>query len=34
MTTPAPLTGLLPLNPEQLARLQAATTDLTPEQLA
>ncbi|EFP2798273.1 NADPH-dependent assimilatory sulfite reductase flavoprotein subunit [Salmonella enterica] len=34
MTTPAPLTGLLPLNLEQLARLQAATTDLTPEQLA
>ncbi|EBL7062387.1 NADPH-dependent assimilatory sulfite reductase flavoprotein subunit [Salmonella enterica] len=34
MTTPAPLTGLLPLNPEQLARLQAATTDLTPGQLA
>lgn len=34
MTTPAPLTGLLPLNPEQLSRLQAATTDLTPEQLA
>ncbi|HAK3427388.1 TPA: NADPH-dependent assimilatory sulfite reductase flavoprotein subunit [Salmonella enterica] len=34
MTTPAPLTGLLPLNPEQLARLQVATTDLTPEQLA
>ncbi|EFR7535854.1 NADPH-dependent assimilatory sulfite reductase flavoprotein subunit [Salmonella enterica] len=33
MTTPAPLTGLLPLNPEQLSRLQAATTDLTPEQL-
>ncbi|EDY3024438.1 NADPH-dependent assimilatory sulfite reductase flavoprotein subunit [Salmonella enterica] len=34
MTTPAPLTGLLPLNPEQLSRLQAATTDLTLEQLA
>lgn len=34
MTTHAPLTGLLPLNPEQLARLQAATTDLTPMQLA
>ncbi len=34
MTTQDPLTGLLPLNPEQLARLQAATTDLTPEQLA
>ncbi|EAS6743481.1 NADPH-dependent assimilatory sulfite reductase flavoprotein subunit [Salmonella enterica] len=34
MTTPATLTGLLPLNPEQLSRLQAATTDLTPEQLA
>ncbi|EHC68064.1 Sulfite reductase NADPH flavoprotein alpha-component [Salmonella enterica subsp. enterica serovar Mississippi str. A4-633] len=25
---------MLPLNPEQLSRLQAATTDLTPEQLA
>jgi sulfite reductase (NADPH) flavoprotein alpha-component len=25
---------LLPLNPEQLARLQAATTDFTPTQLA
>ncbi|SUG13480.1 sulfite reductase subunit alpha [Salmonella enterica subsp. arizonae] len=34
MTTQAPLTGLLPLNPQQLARLQAATTDFTPEQLA
>ncbi|WP_079774417.1 NADPH-dependent assimilatory sulfite reductase flavoprotein subunit [Salmonella bongori] len=34
MMTQAPLTGLLPLNAEQLARLQAATTDLTPEQLA
>lgn len=28
------MTGLLPLNAEQLARLQAATTDLTPTQLA
>ncbi|EGB6347914.1 NADPH-dependent assimilatory sulfite reductase flavoprotein subunit [Salmonella enterica] len=34
MTTQAPLTGLLPLNPQQLARLQAATTDFSPEQLA
>lgn len=34
MTTQAPPTALLPLNPEQLARLQAATTDLTPNQLA
>ncbi|EAV4984332.1 NADPH-dependent assimilatory sulfite reductase flavoprotein subunit [Salmonella enterica] len=34
MTTQAPLTGLLPLNPQQLARLQAVTTDFTPEQLA
>ncbi|AUV42363.1 NADPH-dependent assimilatory sulfite reductase flavoprotein subunit [Citrobacter freundii complex sp. CFNIH9] len=34
MTTQAPPSALLPLNPEQLARLQAATTDLTPAQLA
>lgn len=34
MTTQAPPSALLPLNPEQLARLQAATTDLTPTQLA
>lgn len=34
MTTQAPPTALLPLNPEQLARLQAATTDLSPTQLA
>lgn len=34
MTTQAPPSALLPLNPEQLARLQAATTDLTPMQLA
>ncbi|MBP8254378.1 MAG: NADPH-dependent assimilatory sulfite reductase flavoprotein subunit, partial [Citrobacter sp.] len=34
MTTQAPLSALLPLNPEQLARLQAATTDLSPAQLA
>ena len=34
MTTQAPPYTLLPLNPEQLARLQAATTDLTPAQLA
>ncbi|MEG0800942.1 MAG: NADPH-dependent assimilatory sulfite reductase flavoprotein subunit [Citrobacter sp.] len=34
MTTQAPPSALLPLNPEQLARLQAATTDLTPSQLA
>jgi len=34
MTTQAPPSNLLPLNPEQLARLQAATTDLTPTQLA
>lgn len=34
MTTQAPPSALLPLNPEQLARLQAATTDLTPNQLA
>jgi sulfite reductase (NADPH) flavoprotein alpha-component len=29
MTTQAPPSNLLPLNPEQLARLQAATTDFT-----
>lgn len=29
MTTQVPPSALLPLNPEQLARLQAATTDLT-----
>ena len=34
MTTQAPPSALLPLTPEQLARLQAATTDLTPTQLA
>lgn len=34
MTTQATPSNLLPLNPEQLARLQAATTDLTPTQLA
>ncbi|EOH9035040.1 NADPH-dependent assimilatory sulfite reductase flavoprotein subunit [Klebsiella pneumoniae] len=34
MTTLAPPSNLLPLNPEQLARLQAATTDFTPTQLA
>jgi sulfite reductase (NADPH) flavoprotein alpha-component len=34
MTTQAPPSNLLPLNPEQLARLQAATTDLSPHQLA
>ena len=34
MTTQAPPSNLLPLNPEQLARLQAATTDFTPTQLA
>ncbi|POP46372.1 sulfite reductase subunit alpha [Superficieibacter electus] len=34
MTTQALPSALLPLNPEQLARLQAATTDLTPTQLA
>jgi len=33
MTTQAPL-NMLPLNPEQLARLQAATGDYTPTQLA
>ena len=34
MTTQAQPSNLLPLNPEQLARLQAATTDFTPTQLA
>ncbi|WP_312274653.1 NADPH-dependent assimilatory sulfite reductase flavoprotein subunit [Pseudescherichia sp.] len=34
MTTQVPPSALLPLNPEQLARLQAATTDLTLTQLA
>ncbi|MCS5903260.1 NADPH-dependent assimilatory sulfite reductase flavoprotein subunit [Klebsiella pneumoniae subsp. pneumoniae] len=34
MTTQAPPSNLLPLSPEQLARLQAATTDFTPTQLA
>ncbi len=34
MTTQVSPSALLPLNPEQLARLQAATTDLTPTQLA
>ena len=34
MTTQAPPSNLLPLNPEQLARLQAATTAFTPTQLA
>ncbi|HCI9592649.1 TPA: NADPH-dependent assimilatory sulfite reductase flavoprotein subunit [Klebsiella variicola] len=34
MTTQASPSNLLPLNPEQLARLQAATTDFTPTQLA
>ncbi|MFJ7172893.1 NADPH-dependent assimilatory sulfite reductase flavoprotein subunit [Citrobacter freundii] len=34
MTTQAPPSALLPLNPEQLARLQAATIDFTPAQLA
>ncbi|HFV5815554.1 TPA: sulfite reductase flavoprotein subunit alpha [Escherichia coli] len=34
MTTQVPPSALLPLNPEQLVRLQAATTDLTPTQLA
>jgi len=34
MTTQVPPSALLPLNPEQLARLSAATTDLTPTQLA
>ena len=34
MTTQAPPSNLLPLSPEQMARLQAATTDFTPIQLA
>jgi len=34
MTTQAPPTSLLPLDPEQLARLQAATGDLSPLQMA
>ncbi|EML6553972.1 NADPH-dependent assimilatory sulfite reductase flavoprotein subunit [Klebsiella michiganensis] len=34
MTTQAPSSNLLPLSPEQMARLQAATTDFTPTQLA
>jgi sulfite reductase (NADPH) flavoprotein alpha-component len=34
MTTQAPPASLLPLNPEQLARLQAATTDFSTTQLA
>ncbi len=34
MTTPVLPTSLLPLNPEQLARLQAATHDFSPNQLA
>lgn len=34
MTTTASPTALLPLNADQLARLQAATTDLSPTQLA
>lgn len=34
MTTQAPPSNLLPLNTEQLARLQAATTDFSPTQLA
>ncbi len=34
MTTQAPFTPALPLTPEQLARLQAATSDLSPTQLA
>ncbi|WP_313048708.1 NADPH-dependent assimilatory sulfite reductase flavoprotein subunit [Atlantibacter subterraneus] len=34
MTTQAPPNALLPLSPEQLARLQAATTDFSPTQLA
>ncbi|MDO1915719.1 NADPH-dependent assimilatory sulfite reductase flavoprotein subunit, partial [Escherichia coli] len=34
MTPQVPPPALLPLNPEQLARFQAATTDLTPPQLA
>ena len=34
MTTQSPPSALLPLNPEQMACLQAATTDLSPTQLA
>lgn len=34
MTTQAPPASLLPLNPEQLSRLQAATGDFSPTQLA
>ena len=34
MTTQAPSASLLPLNPEQLSRLQAATGDFSPTQLA
>ncbi|MGL4721121.1 MAG: NADPH-dependent assimilatory sulfite reductase flavoprotein subunit [Kluyvera intermedia] len=34
MTTQSPPSALLPLNTEQLARLQAATIDLSPTQLA
>ena len=34
MTTQAPPSNLLPLNPEQLARLRAATSDFSPTQLA
>ncbi|ELY3799831.1 NADPH-dependent assimilatory sulfite reductase flavoprotein subunit [Cronobacter sakazakii] len=34
MTTQAPPNALLPLSPEQLARLQTATHDFTPSQLA
>ena len=34
MTTQVPPTSLLPLDPEQLARLQAATGDLSPLQMA
>ena len=34
MTTQAPPSTLMPLNPEQLERLQAATTDFTPTQIA
>ena len=34
MTTQSPPSALLPLNTEQLARIQAATTDLSPTQLA
>ncbi|MDM7125226.1 NADPH-dependent assimilatory sulfite reductase flavoprotein subunit [Klebsiella pneumoniae] len=34
MTKQAPPSNFLPLNPEQLARLQAATSDFTPTQLA